>query len=140
MARFSKAWKRQACRFAQAPLDAVAGHGVSEFLGHRKSRPRRSLVLAIAHLHDDTLGGKGARLRGGEKILPLYDAIDSVVGAQCPARFKRTTACGLATGGARSPCGLPSWPCGTGSHRSEEHTSELQSLTISYAVFCLKKK
>ena len=27
-----------------------------------------------------------------------------------------------------------------GSHRSEEHTSELQSLTcISYAVFCLKK-
>src|SRR5438046_5828077 len=25
-------------------------------------------------------------------------------------------------------------------HRSEEHTSELQSLTISYAVFCCKKK
>src|SRR3546814_223715 len=31
------------------------------------------------------------------------------------------------------------WP--PGSHRSEEHTSELQSLMrISYAVFCLKKK
>src|SRR3546814_8057966 len=32
--------------------------------------------------------------------------------------------------------------CGrTGSFRSEEHTSELQSLLrISYAVFCLKKK
>src|SRR3546814_10982653 len=29
----------------------------------------------------------------------------------------------------------------TGVHRSEEHTSELQSLMrISYAVFCLKKK
>src|SRR3546814_6894663 len=29
----------------------------------------------------------------------------------------------------------------TGSHRSEEHTSELQSLMrISYAVFCLTKK
>src|SRR3546814_2854300 len=29
----------------------------------------------------------------------------------------------------------------TGSNRSEEHTSELQSLMrISYAVFCLKKK
>src|SRR3712207_8811983 len=25
-------------------------------------------------------------------------------------------------------------------HRSEEHTSELQSANISYAVFCLKKK
>src|SRR3546814_5172619 len=31
--------------------------------------------------------------------------------------------------------------CGTPSRRSEEHTSELQSLMrISYAVFCLKKK
>src|SRR3546814_4365973 len=30
---------------------------------------------------------------------------------------------------------------GTAGHRSEEHTSELQSLMrISYAVFCLKKK
>src|SRR3546814_4731850 len=29
----------------------------------------------------------------------------------------------------------------SGGHRSEEHTSELQSLMrISYAVFCLKKK
>src|SRR5438477_2515779 len=25
-------------------------------------------------------------------------------------------------------------------HRSEEHTSELQYMSISYAVFCLKKK
>src|SRR3546814_10410125 len=41
----------------------------------------------------------------------------------------------------------PSWPSRpnrrptASSHRSEEHTSELQSLMrISYAVFCLKKK
>src|SRR3546814_1305616 len=32
-------------------------------------------------------------------------------------------------------------PAAAGSRRSEEHTSELQSLMrISYAVFCLKKK
>src|SRR3546814_9018090 len=32
-------------------------------------------------------------------------------------------------------------PCGRGGSRSEEHTSELQSLMRnSYAVFCLKKK
>src|SRR5881398_3886837 len=32
-------------------------------------------------------------------------------------------------------------PDAEGQHRSEEHTSELQSpLNISYAVFCLKKK
>src|SRR3546814_10163895 len=33
------------------------------------------------------------------------------------------------------------WPIGDPGERSEEHTSELQSLMrISYAVFCLKKK
>src|SRR5690554_7796952 len=31
-------------------------------------------------------------------------------------------------------------PAGAGRARSEEHTSELQSVEISYAVFCLKKK
>src|SRR3546814_3427989 len=58
----------------------------------------------------------------------------------------------LATGSSFSPlppeCSVPSsrhrreWPAITPSpHRSEEHTSELQSLMrISYAVFCLKKK
>src|SRR3546814_6225141 len=38
--------------------------------------------------------------------------------------------------GGRQPC-----RCCRRDHRSEEHTSELQSLMrISYAVFCLKKK
>src|SRR3546814_10544580 len=40
--------------------------------------------------------------------------------------------------------GYPDWPpqeCRLRNYRSEEHTSELQSLMrISYAVFCLKKK
>src|SRR3546814_1999319 len=43
------------------------------------------------------------------------------------------------TGGAA----LPRWPTAQAlrNRRSEEHTSELQSLMrISYAVFCLKKK
>src|SRR3546814_18693680 len=41
------------------------------------------------------------------------------------------------------PCraGRPSRSTSTTARRSEEHTSELQSLMrISYAVFCLKKK
>src|SRR3546814_4762919 len=38
-------------------------------------------------------------------------------------------------------CCAITWPDQTGEVRSEEHTSELQSLMrISYAVFCLKKK
>src|SRR3546814_6541381 len=41
-------------------------------------------------------------------------------------------------GDAGMACGSP---CPEAGHRSEEHTSELQSLMrISYAVFCLKKK
>src|SRR3546814_4757303 len=40
----------------------------------------------------------------------------------------------------RPPPGFPSWSRSHG-QRSEEHTSELQSLMrISYAVFCLKQK
>src|SRR3546814_2863759 len=40
-------------------------------------------------------------------------------------------------------CGMSDWQAGdlAQQHRSEEHTSELQSLMrISYAVFCLKKQ
>src|SRR3546814_4349369 len=41
----------------------------------------------------------------------------------------------------RSATSLPSKTAKSASNRSEEHTSELQSLMrISYAVFCLKKK
>src|SRR3546814_7804499 len=41
----------------------------------------------------------------------------------------------------RGRCLLPDQHCEKDRHRSEEHTSELQSLMrISYAVFCLKKK
>src|SRR3546814_6618394 len=44
-------------------------------------------------------------------------------------------------GGVRGGCPWPLQQRGQRQHRSEEHTSELQSLMrISYAVFCLKKK
>src|SRR3546814_8248221 len=44
-------------------------------------------------------------------------------------------------GGRRRGGGELHLPRGHGGGRSEEHTSELQSLMrISYAVFCLKKK
>src|SRR3546814_10520827 len=50
------------------------------------------------------------------------------------ARGRRTASCGARA--ASRPCGW--FPC---TPRSEEHTSELQSLMRnSYAVFCLKKK
>src|SRR3546814_4232544 len=43
--------------------------------------------------------------------------------------------------GGRQRDGLAGTPANLSAQRSEEHTSELQSLMrISYAVFCLKKK
>src|SRR3546814_10629366 len=50
--------------------------------------------------------------------------------------------CGNRGGGATRPANAPrSAVRSHGAGRSEEHTSELQSLMrISYAVFCLKKK
>src|SRR3546814_7519273 len=62
-----------------------------------------------------------------------------------PSRFdfQRTRRFSISSGHACSPrklCQLAPI-CFSPTHRSEEHTSELQSLMrISYAVFCLKKK
>src|SRR3546814_3095280 len=48
---------------------------------------------------------------------------------------------GGAVGGVERGLEKGGFDRGIGEHRSEEHTSELQSLMrISYAVFCLKKK
>src|SRR2546430_3988281 len=63
---------------------------------------------------------------------------------------KSTCGWPMAAGQASISCvtiSIPSIPCSTtpprfcrSRRRSEEHTSELQSQSISYAVFCLKKK
>src|SRR3546814_8479317 len=67
-----------------------------------------------------------------------------VVASKVSGRCVRPFGCGRSRQeGRRSQCSkdqVPSGVRGAGA-RSEEHTSELQSLMrISYAVFCLKKK
>src|SRR3546814_4936761 len=67
-------------------------------------------------------------------ILADYPNIDGV------AAFVHATGCGMADSGDGYEA-LQRTLWGYARHRSEEHTSELQSLMrISYAVFCLKKK
>src|SRR3546814_3863581 len=57
-------------------------------------------------------------------------------GGGCPGRVS-----GRRAGWTRRDRALVPGPCAGPRPRSEEHTSELQSLMrISYAVFCLKKK
>src|SRR3546814_9215786 len=59
-----------------------------------------------------------------------------------PGKVEHRRAAGLLLAGARVGRSLEGLgPCQPQPHRSEEHTSELQSpMRISYAVFCLKKK
>src|SRR3546814_8735963 len=60
-----------------------------------------------------------------------------------PPPSSQEAGAGEIAGGARigQQPGRRSWVRAPGRRRSEEHTSELQSLMrISYAVFCLKKK
>src|SRR3546814_6812439 len=64
--------------------------------------------------------------------------LQQVVGGRQLALAPKTLKQVLAALNVGASTGLPARPRGL---RSEEHTSELQSLMrISYAVFCLKKK
>src|SRR3546814_3029082 len=89
--------------------------------------------LAVLFLH-----GQGYSTMCGHAIIALGRwAVDS---GRVEAREPETEVA------IQAPCGLVRarvqvWRDGGGPARSEEHTSELQSLMrISYAVFCLKKK
>src|SRR3546814_4729098 len=91
---------------------------------HARYRTARSLADAglIDADHDDRLAQPFLRSTGD-------DADDARMPA--PARDH----------GNAGVCGADGRRLGLFEHRSEEHTSELQSLMrISYAVFCLKKK
>src|SRR3546814_10840551 len=88
----------------------------------------------IDHVEEDVLNSEEARINRSNKVthtvynaMPFPDPLDRTVRtitATC-TRVSRESIV-IATGSER---------------RSEEHTSELQSLMrISYAVFCLKKK
>src|SRR3546814_7447569 len=69
---------------------------------------------------------KPLSLRAGDQIVLVVVRGDR--GSQCCSYDYQKKAAGL-------------WPASIDERRSEEHTSELQSLMrISYAVFCLKKK
>src|SRR3546814_6012254 len=69
-----------------------------------------------------------------------------MTGCASTARKPRSSFTKIPMGRARTSARLrrpniSRWPSASSSRRSEEHTSELQSLMrISYAVFCLKKK
>src|SRR3546814_5227364 len=81
---------------------------------------------------------RAVRLLGGSGFQSMTERAELAEGASLYTSF-------LGAGGADSRIDVRSELAGEGAFaeigRSEEHTSELQSLMrISYAVFCLKKK
>src|SRR3546814_3755874 len=76
--------------------------------------------------------------RAAERASERLDQCDLVAPAQRPPRMHGQIAVAI---GTLPLVGARSEHHDRAHHRSEEHTSELQSLMrISYAVFCLKKK
>src|SRR3546814_1478125 len=75
---------------------------------------------------------------------PPHSSLPSHLCPQCPSGFSTTTFTVIVPLVPKSNVRSKESPSAIGrfrSDRSEEHTSELQSLMrISYAVFCLKKK
>src|SRR3546814_6179916 len=66
-------------------------------------------------------------------------ACESCQGKSAPSSFSRFSRTAVLSASSSTPA--EATPTSWVWHRSEEHTSELQSLMrISYAVFCLKKK
>src|SRR3546814_2970282 len=116
----------------------------------RLVRPHIAIVTAIAPAHTavfpdeaaiaDAKGEIFAGLEpGGTAIIP-HDSPhrDRLIGAATP-HAARIVTFGLDRGADVQA--IETMRTATGGTRSEEHTSELQSLMrISYAVFCLKKQ
>src|SRR3546814_1517488 len=103
----------------------------------RPPLPRRQLATLPAGLlapaaHRDGAAAAGLQSGGGRRWLNRSIGRCSISRSSSPT----VVACAGTTSGSTSRATTSAMP-----NRSEEHTSELQSLMrISYAVFCLKKK
>src|SRR3546814_7006454 len=99
--------------------------------------------VATAHLYQPE---KPFEARGQPVELPHVFNASTRKSTNCRVRFGKfraagNRACTAIGGGCQSLSTGIRRPAAIASARSEEHTSELQSLMrISYAVFCLKKK
>src|SRR3546814_4891347 len=91
------------------------------------------IVGALVDVVDERREHAGPRLVGGKAVAVDIIGVDPGGNRRISAESDRMPVLGTQTAVLRPP--------GAAAIRSEEHTSELQSLMrISYAFFCLKKK
>src|SRR3546814_2106925 len=119
-------WSSDVCS-SDLTISATGAHGASP---HYHSTPESNAELKPGDLY---LVDSGGQYEDGTtdvtRVLPVGEPTHEM-----KDRFTRVLKGNIALDTAL-------FPRGTNGGRSEEHTSELQSLMrISYAVFCLKKK
>src|SRR3546814_2991588 len=96
---------------------------------HRRRLPRGSAPPTLRPVSPGIAAGRGYSGGLGRTEMPTMRGILQPAGAHTPLAFADRTARSFRAAYLQRV------------HRSEEHTSELQSLMRhSYAVFCLKKK
>src|SRR3546814_9968297 len=113
---------------SQRRLEAAQNDGEAEKIKRTKSAEASAAAMTI------TAGGiaesRGIIAEGNAKALAAFRADTTLTDADAMAFMMEINRLEALRDAATH-----------GGHRSEEHTSELQSLMrISYAVFCLKKK
>src|SRR3546814_5477160 len=105
-------------------------------IAHQAKKLGHKVSLAKAGSYSSALGAKRALAKVG--YATLSEALDAHLPRIAPASALLGDIIEIEGDG---PLGSMGVYVGNGRIRSEEHTSELQSLMrISYAVFCLKKK
>src|SRR3546814_5276330 len=111
------------------------------FFSSRRRHTRCALVTGVQTCALPICGSDQEKLCGadGARVGNLLERRMPVSLRQCPDQAMRAYHCTCDAGSSRTTCSRLSDLMRR--RRSEEHTSELQSLMrISYAVFCLKKK
>src|SRR3546814_5274107 len=103
------------------------------FYGYGDHRDLHVLTHSCPTRRAADLSARPGKARAGSRRSPGSSRCRHGSRCRCSLIISRSS-----SGSSMSTC--PSW-CSRSTPRSEEHTSELQSLMrISYAVFCLKKK
>src|SRR3546814_1740712 len=110
------------------------------FVSSRRRHTRCALVTVVQTCALPISRHRAAEDRdlAAQEIAAARHAAVQALGAD---RMHVVHLCPVAPGGTTGQVSIPPRGPGAVRFRSEEHTSELQSLMrISYAVFCLKKK
>src|SRR3546814_8706651 len=139
---------REGCGLGRAAVPSGASTGAYEAVEKRYGDKSKYLGKGVLQAVEAVNGEIAEAITGleAEDQGEVDAAMIALDGTENKGRLGANAILGVSLATAKAAAdsrGLPLYRYigGVSAHRSEEHTSELQSLMrISYAVFCLKKK